>query len=110
MTINMPRLQLLKTLAGSELHQPPKGTGRDDDQEFNDTLAHVMRDAFEALPAEKKATFLLYQEELNERQIKQLLKILVQLGDEVGGTELKNEVKQRLIDYYRKSDGRGINL
>ena len=103
-------MQLLKTLAGSELHQPPKGTGRDDDQEFNDTLTHVMRDAFEALPGEKKASFLLSQEELNERQIKQLLKILVQLGDDGPEIELKNQVKQRVMDYYKKSGGPGINL
>ena len=103
-------MQILKTLAGSELHQPPKGTGRDDDQEFNDTLAHVMRDAFEALPGEKKATFLLSQDELNERQIKQLLKILMQLGDGTAEMELKNQVKQRVMDYYKKSNGPGINL
>jgi len=90
-------LQLLKTLAGSELHQPPKGTGRDDDQEFNDTLAHVMRDAFEALPGERKATFLLSQESLTERQIKQLLKIHMQLGDDSQNLELKNKIKQRLV-------------
>lgn len=103
-------MQILKTLAGSELHQPPKGTGRDDDQEFNDTLAHVMRDAFEALPGEKKASFLLSQDELNERQIKQLLKILMQLGDGTAEMELKNQVKQRVMDYYKKSNGPGINL
>jgi DNA primase len=90
-------LQLLKTLAGSELHQPPKGTGRDDDQEFTDTLAHVMRDAFEALPGERKATFLLSQETLTERQIKQLLKIHMQLGDDIQNIELKNKIKQRLV-------------
>ena len=90
-------LQLLKTLAGSELHQPPKGTGRDDDQEFNDTLAHVMRDAFEALPGERKAIFLLAQETLSERQIKQLLKIHMQLGDDSQNIELKNQIKQRLV-------------
>lgn len=90
-------LQLLRTLAGSELHQPPKGTGRDDDQEFNDTLAHVMRDAFEALPGERKATFLLSQETLTERQIKQLLKIHMQLSDDSQNIELKNKIKQRLV-------------
>ena len=90
-------LQLLRTLAGSELHQPPKGTGRDDDQEFTDTLAHVMRDAFEALPGERKAIFLLSQETLNERQIKQLLKIHMQLGDDIQNRELKNKIKQRLV-------------
>jgi DNA primase len=90
-------LQLLKTLAGSELHQPPKGTGRDDDQEFNDTLAHVMRDAFESLPGERKATFLLSQETLSERQIKQLLKIHMQLGNDSQNIDLKNKIKQRLV-------------
>jgi DNA primase len=90
-------LQLLKTLAGSELHQPPKGTGRDDDQEFTDTLTHVLRDAFEALPGERKATFLLSQETLTERQIKQLLKIHMQLGDDSQNIELKNKIKQRLV-------------
>jgi DNA primase len=90
-------LQLLKTLAGSELHQPPKGTGRDDDQEFTDTLAHVTRDAFEALPGERKATYLLAQETLNERQIKQLWKIHMQLGDDNQFVELKNKIKQRLV-------------
>ena len=90
-------LQLLKTLAGSELHQPPKGTGRDDDQEFSDTLAHVTRDVFEALPGERKANFLLALESLNERQIKQLLKIHMQLGDDNQFLELKNKIKQRLV-------------
>jgi DNA primase len=90
-------LQLLKSLAGSELHQPPKGTGRDDDQEFSDTLAHVARDVFEALPGERKATFLLAQETLNERQIKQLWKIHMQLGDDNQYLELKNKIKQRLV-------------
>jgi DNA primase len=90
-------LQQLKSLAGSELHHPPKGTGRDDDQEFADTLAHVIRDAFEALPGERKATYLLDQETLNERQIKQLLKIHMQLGDDEQYRELKNKIKQRLV-------------
>ena len=90
-------LQLLKSLAGSELHHPPKGTGRDDNQEFADTLAHVTRDAFEALPGERKATYLLAQETLNERQIKQLLKIHMQLGNDNQFAELKNKIKQRLV-------------
>ena len=97
MQSNSQDLQLLKSLAGSELHQPPKGTGRDDDQEFSDTLAHVMRDAFEALPSERKATFLLSQESLSERQIKQLLKIHMQLGDSGQNAELKDKIKQRLV-------------
>ena len=94
---NQQELQLLKSLAGSELHHPPKGTGRDDDQEFTDTLAHVTRDAFEALPGERKATYLLAQEALNERQIKQLLKIHMQLGDDNRHLDLKNKIKQRLV-------------
>ncbi len=94
---NQQELQILKSLAGSELHQPPKGTGRDDDQEFTDTLAHVMRDAFEALPGERKAKFLLAQETLTERQFKQLLKIHMQLGDDIENIALKNKIKQRLV-------------
>ncbi|MDG1081702.1 MAG: DNA primase [Porticoccaceae bacterium] len=90
-------LQLLKTLAGSELHQPPKGTGRDDNQEFVDSLKHVIRDAFESLPPERKADFLLAAETLNERQIKQLWKIHMQLGDDNQFVELKNKIKQRLV-------------
>jgi DNA primase len=90
-------LQLLKTLAGSELHQPPKGTGRDDNQEFVDSLNHVIRDAFESLPPERKADFLLAAETLNERQIKQLWKIHMQLGDDNQFVELKNKIKQRLV-------------
>jgi DNA primase len=90
-------LQLLKTLAGSELHQPPKGTGRDDDQEFSDTLSHVARDVFEALPPERKADILLAMETLNERQTKQLFKIHMQLGDNNQFVELKNKIKQRLV-------------
>ena len=90
-------LQLLKTLAGSELHQPPKGTGRDDDQEFSDALTHVARDVFEALPPERKADILLAMETLNERQTKQLLKIHMQLGDNDQFVELKNKIKQRLV-------------
>jgi len=91
------QLQLLKSLAGSELHHPPKGTGRDDNQEFIDTLNHVIRDAFEALPGERKAAHLLAQPTLTERQIKQLLKIHMQLGDDPKFNELKTKIKQRLV-------------
>ncbi|MDA8786128.1 DNA primase [Porticoccaceae bacterium] len=94
---NQDETKVLQSLAASELYHPPKGTGRDDHQEFCDTLAHVTQSAFEALPAGDKATHLLSNQTLNERQIKQLHKIRLQLGDDPQSNELKNKIKQRLV-------------
>jgi len=94
---NQDETKVLQSLAASELYHPPKGTGRDDHQEFCDTLAHVTQSVFEALPAGDKATHLLSNQTLNERQIKQLHKIRLQLGDDPQSNELKNKIKQRLV-------------
>ena len=94
---NQDETKVLQSLAASELYPPPKGTGRDDHQEFCDTLAHVTQSVFEALPAGDKATHLLSNQTLNERQIKQLHKIRLQLGDDPQSNELKNKIKQRLV-------------
>ena len=94
---NQDETKVLQSLAASELYHPPKGTGRDDHQEFCDTLAHVTQSAFEALPAADKAMHLLARQTLNERQIKQLHKIRLQLGEDPQSNELKNKIKQRLV-------------
>ena len=94
---NQEETKVLQSLAASELYHPPKGTGRDDDQEFCDTLKHVIQSAFKALPAADKAVHLLVQETLNEREIKQVHKIRMQLGDDPQSIELKNKIKQRLV-------------
>ena len=94
---NAQETKVLQALAASELYHPPKGTGRDDHQEFCDTLNHVTRSAFDALPAAEKAIHLLAQNTLNEREIKQLHKIRMQLADDPQSAELKNKIKQRLV-------------
>ncbi|MDG1311123.1 MAG: DNA primase [Porticoccaceae bacterium] len=94
---NQDETKVLQSLAASELYHPPKGTGRDDHQEFCDTLTHVTHSAFEALPAADKAIHLLSQQTLNEREIQQLHKIRLQLGDDAQSNELKNKIKQRLV-------------
>jgi DNA primase len=94
---NAQETKVLQALAASELYHPPKGTGRDDHQEFCDTLSHVTRSAFEALPAAEKAVHLLAQNSLNEREIKQLHRIRMQLADDPQSNELKDKIKQRLV-------------
>ena len=94
---NQDETKVLQSLAASELYHPPKGTGRDDHQEFCDTLKHVTQSAFEALPAADKAMHLLARQSLNEREIKQLHKIRLQLGEDPQSNELKNKIKQRLV-------------
>ena len=94
---NAQETKILQALAATELYHPPVGTGRDDHQEFCDTLEHVSRSAFDALPAADKAIHLLAQNTLNEREIKQLHKIRMQLADDPQSNELKNMIKQRLV-------------
>ncbi|MCT2530149.1 DNA primase [SAR92 clade bacterium H921] len=94
---NAQETKVLQALAASELYHPPKGTGRDDHQEFCDTLSHVTRSAFEALPAAERAVHLLAQNSLNEREIKQLHRIRMQLADDPQSNELKDKIKQRLV-------------
>ena len=94
---NQQETKVLQSLAASELYHPPKGTGRDDHQEFCDTLNHVSRSAFEALPAADKAQHILAKSSLNEREIKQLHKIRLQLGNDPQSDELKVKIKQRLV-------------
>jgi DNA primase len=94
---NQQETKVLQSLAASELYHPPKGTGRDDHQEFCDTLAHVSHSAFDALPAEDKAQHILAKSSLNEREIKQLHKIRLQLGNDPQSDELKIKIKQRLV-------------
>ena len=87
----------LQVLGSSEIYHPPLGTGRDDHAEFCDALEHVIVNEFELLPNQQKALHLLAQEKLNEREIKQLHKIHLQLSNEGPSTELKNAIKQRLV-------------
>ena len=94
---NHTETKILQGLAASELYHPPKGTGRDDHQEFCDALNHVNASAFDTLPAIDKATHLLSQEVLNESEIKQLHKIRIQLGDDPSVLVLKSKIKERLV-------------
>ena len=94
---NHTETKILQGLAASELYHPPKGTGRDDHQEFCDALNHVNASAFDTLPAIDKATRLLTQEVLNEGEIKQLHKIRIQLGDDPSVLVLKSKIKERLV-------------
>jgi DNA primase len=94
---NQTETKILQSLAASELYHPPVGTGRDDHQEFSDALKHVTQTAFEALPIQDKATYLLELKVLGEREIKQLHKIHLQLPTDSQSVELKNKIKQRLV-------------
>jgi DNA primase len=94
---NHEETQILQSLAASEIYHPPVGTGRDDNQEFNDALKHVLQTAFNALPIEQKAMQLLERETLSEYEIKQLHKIRMQLPDNETANSLKNNIKQRLV-------------
>lgn len=94
---NHNETKALQALAASEIYHPPKGMGRDDHQEFCDALAHVKRSTFDALPIVDKATHLLAKTSLNEREIKQLHKIRLQLGEDPQNTKLKTDIKQRLV-------------
>jgi len=94
---NQAETKILQSLAASELYHPPVGTGRDDHQEFNDALKHVTQTAFEALPTQEKATYLLGLSALGEREIKLLHKIRLQLSSDPQSVELKNKIKQRLV-------------
>jgi DNA primase len=90
-------IQILQELAASELYHPPSGTGRDDNQEFCDALAHVLNEAFSQLPANEKATHLLGCEKLNETQIKQLHRLRLELPTDNKSEALKEQIKQRLL-------------
>jgi DNA primase len=94
---NQEEAQLLQSLAASEIYHPPVGTGRDDNQEFNDALKHILQSTFDALPIDQKATQLLERKTLNEYEIKQLHRIRMQLPDNEEGSILKNKIKQRLV-------------
>lgn len=94
---NQDETKALQALAASELYHPPKGMGRDDHQEFCDALEHVKSSTFDALPIVDKAMHLLTKSSLNEREIKQLHKIRLQLGDDPEAAKLKTDIKQRLV-------------
>jgi DNA primase len=94
---NQAETKILQSLAASELYHPPVGTGRDDHQEFNDALAHIIQSAFDALPIQEKALHLLEQKTLSEREIKQLHRIRLQLANDQQSNDLKNKIKQRLV-------------
>ena len=95
---NQAETKLLQSLAASELYHPPVGTGRDDHQEFTDALAHIISDAFNALPVAERAMHLLQRKVLNESEIKQLHKLRLQLPNDAQSNELKNKIKQRLVN------------
>jgi DNA primase len=94
---NREETKLLQNLAASELYHPPVGTGRDDNQEFSDALTHVINQAFDALPAIRKVEHLLEHKTLDERQIKQLHRLRLQLPDDEQSKILKTKIKQRLV-------------
>ena len=94
---NSQETQILQKLAASELYHPPSGTGRDDNQEFCDAYRHVIKEAFYKLPAEQKAIHLLGQEKLDERQVKQLHRLRLELPKDEKSDNLKQQIKQRLL-------------
>jgi DNA primase len=94
---NHEETQILQSLAASEIYHPPVGTGRDDNQEFNDALKHVLQTAFNTLPIDQKAMQLLKRKTLSEYEIKQLHKIRIQLPNNEEANLLKNKIKQRLV-------------
>jgi len=94
---NQEETKRLQELAASELYHPPTGTGRDDNQEFCDALNHVIQESFYALPALDKATHLLSQETLNERQVKQLHRLRVEIPEGPQSSALREQIKQRLL-------------
>jgi DNA primase len=94
---NSQETQTLQELAAIELYHPPSGTGRDDNQEFCDAYKHVIKDAFYSLPAREKAEHLLKQEKLDERQIKQLHRLRLELPEDGKSDSLKQQIKQRLL-------------
>jgi DNA primase len=79
------------------LYHPPSGTGRDDNQEFCDAFKHVNKEAFYKLPAKDKAMHLLGQEKLDERQIKQLHRLRLELAKDEKSDSLNQQIKQRLL-------------
>jgi len=93
---NRQETQRLQELAASELYHPPTGTGRDDNREFCDALSHVQQQAFYQLPPTKQAMHLLERESLEEWEIKQLLKLHLQLPEDAESQRLKQLIKQRL--------------
>jgi DNA primase len=94
---NSDETQTLQQLAATELYHPPSGTGRDDNQEFCDAYKHVLKEAFYSLPAADKAEHLLNQEKLDERQIKQLHRLRIELPKDEKSSQLKEQIKQRLL-------------
>jgi DNA primase len=94
---NSQETQTLQELAAIELYHPPSGTGRDDNQEFCDAYKHVVKEAFYSLPATDKAEHLLKQEKLDERQIKQLHRLRLELPEDGKSDNLKQQIKQRLL-------------
>ncbi|CAI8372011.1 MAG: Uncharacterised protein [Cellvibrionales bacterium UBA7375] len=89
--------QILQELAAIELYHPPSGTGRDDNQEFCDAYKHVVKEAFYNLPPGDKAEHLLGQEKLDERQIKQLHRLRLELPKDEKSVQLKEQIKHRLL-------------
>ena len=94
---NQEETKRLQELAAGELYHPPTGIGRDDNREFCDVLAHVTERAFYALPPYKKASHLLSKKTLNEREIKQLHKIHIELPNDPESLALKEQIKRRLV-------------
>ena len=94
---NSQETQTLQELAAIELYHPPSGTGRDDNQEFCDVYKHVIKNAFYSLPASEKAEHILKQEKLDERQIKQLHRLRLELPEDGNSDSLKQQIKQRLL-------------
>lgn len=94
---NSEETQTLQKLAAIELYHPPSGTGRDDNQEFCDAYKHVVKEAFYSLPAADKAEHLLNQETLDERQVKQLHRLHLELTKDEKSAQLKQQIKQRLL-------------
>ena len=90
----------LKSVIAHEIYDPQPNSERDNIAEFCDSLNHVRGALFDALPERQKAHHLLDQDDLNEKEIKQLHNIYVSLSHDPqcnGDKDLKNTIKQRLV-------------
>ena len=57
----------------------------------------MIKNAFYSLPASEKAEHILKQEKLDERQIKQLHRLRLELPEDGKSDSLKQQIKQRLL-------------
>ena len=66
-------------------------------QDWCDAYKHVLKEAFYNLPSTEKAEHLLSKEKLDERQIKQLHRLRIELPKDEKSSLLKEQIKKRLL-------------